>query len=348
MAIDNYRQLKHSQYQKGFRNGKTPCYDQITDGFGKARINNRSTSLVAIFRPSQSTRFYTSPGLYHSDSSPVFQDRLSWYHQDFARQSEHQRCSGSGQAAALYHSSKSSAEDAKKNIFQGLLAAIFNYARDCGLIKTSGSRICSIDSTGMENHYVSRHFLQRKSRRTNKYRKWTKLTAVCDNHSHLIASAVISTGPSTDCHYLRPAVTQAVKNISIGTLLADSGYDAEYNHRLCREEFGIRSTVIQINNRGLKYGRISGKHRRCMQQRFPVASYRKRWQVESVFSRFKRRLGGALTARTNESRTAECLLRVLTYNLMIVLFTLKRTLFVNVFYKAISNLRFQIYLKCTI
>ena len=216
-----------------------------------------------------------------------------------------------------------------------MLAAIFDYARDCRLIKSSGSHICSIDSTGMENHYVSRHFLQRKGRRTDKYRRWTKLTVVCDNPSHLIASAVISTGPSTDCHYLKPAVTQAIRNIPIDTLLADSGYDAEYNHQLCRDEFGIRSTVIPVNDRNLKYGRTSGQNRRRMKQHFPAASYRKRWHVESVFSRFKRRLGNALTARTNESRTVECLLRVLTYNLMVVLFTLKRTIFTNVFYRAI-------------
>ncbi len=216
-----------------------------------------------------------------------------------------------------------------------MLAAIFDHARDCGLVKTNGSHVCSIDSTGMENHYVSRHYLRRKGRRTEKYRRWTKLTAVCENQSYLIASAVVSIGPSTDCHYLRPAVTEAIKNIHIDTLLADSGYDSEYNHRLCREEFGIRSTIIQVNDRGIKYGQVGGTNRRRMRARFPVAVYRKRWHVESVFSRLKRRLGNTLTARTNESRTFECLLRVLTYNLMIVLFTLKRALLINVFYKAI-------------
>jgi transposase len=205
-----------------------------------------------------------------------------------------------------------------------LLAKIFDYARQCRLIKATGSHICSIDSTGMENHYVSRHFLRRKGRRTDKYRKWIKLTVVCENQSYLIASAIVSTGPSTDCHYLKPAVKQAVKHVSIDTLLADSGYDAEYNHQFCRDEFGIRSTVIQVNDRGLKYSRTGGKYRRRMKQCFPAASYRKRWHVESVFSRFKRRLGNALTARKNESRTSECLLRVLTYNLMIVLFTFKK------------------------
>jgi transposase len=206
-----------------------------------------------------------------------------------------------------------------------MLAKIFDYARECCLIKTTGSHICSIDSTGMENHYVSRHFLRRKGRRTEKYRRWTKLTVVCENQSHLIAAAIVSMGPSTDCQYLKPSVTQAVRNISIDTLLADSGYDSEYNHQLCREEFKIRSSVIKVNDRGLKYGRISGTNRKRMRQRFPVASYRKRWHVESVFSRFKRRLGNVLTARKNESRTCECLLRVLTYNLMVVLLTFQKS-----------------------
>lgn len=157
------------------------------------------------------------------------------------------------------------------------------------------------------------------------------------NQSYLIAAAVLSTGPSTDCHYLRPAVTQAVKNISIDTLLADSGYDAEYNHQLCREEFGIRSPIIRVNDRNLKYGQTGGRNRVRMKKRFPSVQYRKRWHVESVFSRFKRRLGSALTARADESRICECLLRVLTYNLMVVLFTLKRALFTNVFYRAMSK-----------
>ncbi|MBU1517503.1 MAG: transposase [Planctomycetes bacterium] len=325
MTISNSRTTKNNLYSKGFQNGKTASYDQIANNIGKNSPENRSGGFVAILQSAKSARFHTSPGIYDIDTSSVFQDRLSRHNQNSTRASKYQRCSRSDQAASLYHSAKGSAEDAKKNIFQDLLATIFDYARDCRLIKTSGSHICSIDSTGLENHYISRHFLQRKGRRTAKYRKWTKLTAVCENQSYLIVSAIVSAGPSTDCHYLKPAVQQAAKHVSIDTLLADSGYDAEYNHQLCREEFGIRSTVIPVNDRNLRYGRTGGQHRRRMKQRFPAASYRKRWHIESVFSRFKRRLGNALAARTNESRTCECLLRVLTYNLMIVLFSFKKS-----------------------
>ena len=334
MAISNNNVTVCNQYWKGFHYDKTSFHDQIATGLGKAGIENCSRSTAAIFRSSQPTRFHTGSGFCHSCTSPILQDRLSRHNQDSRRASKYQRYPQTDQAAALHNPSKGPTKDVKKNIFQGMLAKIFDYARHCQLIKTDSSHICSIDSTGLENNYVSRHFLQRKGRRTEKYRKWTKLTVVCENQSHLIASALISMGPDTDCRYLKPAVTEAIKNISIDTLLADAGYDAEYNHQLCHKEFGIRSAIIQVNDRGLKYGRINGKYRRRMRLRFPIISYRKRWHIESVFSRFKRRLGNTLTARTNESRTCEGLLRVLTYNLMIVLFTLKRALFINVFYKA--------------
>ncbi len=326
MAISNNKATICNQHWKGFQNGKTSCYDQIANSFGKNGLENCSTGPATILRPSKSARFHTSPDICNPDTTSVFQDRLPRHNQNSPRASKYQGCSRPDQAASLYHHPKGSTEDAKKNTFQGMLAAIFDYAREYRLIKTSRSHVCSIDSTGMENHYVSRHFFRRKGCRTAKYRKWTKLTAVCENRSYLIVSAIVSTGPSTDCHYLKPAVEQAAKHVSIDTLLADSGYDAEYNHQLCREEFGIRSTVIQVNDRNLKYGCTGGRHRRRMKQRFPAASYRKRWHIESVFSRFKRRLGNALTARKNESRASECLLRVLTYNLMVVLFTFKKSI----------------------
>jgi hypothetical protein len=59
-------------------------------------------------------------------------------------------------------------------------------------------------------------------------------------------------------------------------------------------------------------------YRREMRRRFPRALYRRRWHAESVFSRLKRRLGSALTARSGRSQRREILLRVLTYNLMIL------------------------------
>jgi hypothetical protein len=165
---------------------------------------------------------------------------------------------------------------------------------------------------------VSRHFLMRQGKRTQKYRRWTKLTIVCENGNHLIAGATVSTGPNNDAPWLAETTSQAVKHISIHRLLADCGFDSEKNHRYCREELGIASTVIAVNNRYYKGGSLQGHYRRQMKDHFPKLKYRQRWQVESVFSRFKRRLGYALRSHSHAARKVECLVRVLTYNLMIL------------------------------
>ena len=334
MAIIANRTTTYYRDWKGIQYGKATGYDQIAAGSGKTGPQNRPRGSTAIFRPAKPTRFYPATTIYHFGPSPVFSDRLSWNRQAAGGTHQDQGCTWSGQATALYNPSEGSPTDAKKNIFQGLLGSIFRQAKACGLIKPSSTYTCCIDSTGLENHYVSRHFLKRQGRKTRKYRRWKKLTVVCENKSYLIASAVVSSGPSTDCHYLEPAVKQAFEHIPITTLLADSGFDAEYNHELCRDKFRIRSTVIKVNDRNLKYSRTKGFFRRKMKERFPAKKYRQRWQIEAVFSRFKRRLGNTLTARTESSRTAECLLRVLTYNLMVVFINFKKSYFTSLFYRA--------------
>ena len=167
----------------------------------------------------------------------------------------------------------------------------------------------------MENHHVSRHYLNR-NRRSNRYRRWVKLTVVSDNASHLITGSTVGKGPSNDCVYLPEAISQAASHLPIKVLLADAGYDSENNHRFCREELGIPSTVIPVNKRNRKNGGVVGRYRQQMAKKFPKAKYHQRWQVESVMSRMKRRLGSALRSRSNEARTSECRLLVLTYDLM--------------------------------
>ena len=100
-------------------------------------------------------------------------------------------------------------------------------------------------------------------------------------------------------------------------MLADKGYDAEHNHALCRQELGIRSTVIPLNPRNAS-GPPKGRYRRMMHDHFPNRQYRQRVQAESGFSRHKRRLGSALTARNEPNQFTELLIRTITHNIMIL------------------------------
>lgn len=169
----------------------------------------------------------------------------------------------------------------------------------------------------------------RQGKRTNKYRRWTKLTIVADNQTHLIAAADVSLGPNNDSPLLPDAVRQAVEHIPIKRLLGDAGYDSEDNHRICRKELDIPSTVIPVNIRNRKCDTIKGRYRNQMKKHFPKRIFGNRWQVESVFSRFKRKLGYALRATTEQSRSIECLVRVLTYNLMILYLLFKKSVLIS-------------------
>jgi hypothetical protein len=156
-------------------------------------------------------------------------------------------------------------------------------------------------------------------------RTWPKLTLVAHTASHLIASSVLSTGPSQDAPLFEPAMLRASWHVDVDRLLADGGYDSEANHRLAREGLGVRSTVINLNRRGKGAGRrpsprkwAKTRYRRQMYRRFHRRKYGQRWQAESVISRLKRRLGSALRARSDAARERESELRVFTHNLMIL------------------------------
>ena len=95
-------------------------------------------------------------------------------------------------------------------------------------------------------------------------------------------------------------------------LLTDAGYDAEWIHRVCREEWGVQSLIKPIVYR--KDGLLGGRWRSQMTpQRLKRQGYGRRWHVESFMSALKRRCGAALTARSQSNILKEAALRVLTY-----------------------------------
>jgi transposase len=182
-----------------------------------------------------------------------------------------------------------------------------------------------VDATGMESRHTSRYFFKRAGRKHHS-RLWTKLTIVCDTKSHFLTAATVSLGPANDAPQFRPAMAQASLGVTYDRVLADAAFDSEESHRYCREELGVRSTVIPLNrrNQGRKWPKT--RYRRQMVKRFrqkPAGSrhkrvYGQRWQAESAFSRHKRLLGSALRGKSDESRERECYLRVLTHNLMLL------------------------------
>jgi transposase len=203
-----------------------------------------------------------------------------------------------------------------------LLSAIFADAQSLRMIGSKEQ--AAIDSTGFESTHRSSHYAWRMGRRY-RMRKWPKITLVCHTRTHLIAVALMSVGPSQDSPLFEEALYKAVWHLDIDCLLADGGYDAEHNHVLAREGLGIRSTVINVNPRGRAASNAirrrrwaKAKYRRQMCRRFHKRVYGQRWQIESVISRLKRRLGSALHGRSDAAKERDCHMKILTHDLMVL------------------------------
>ena len=201
------------------------------------------------------------------------------------------------------------------SLFHALQRQVWQTAEQLGLVEERPTGI--VDATGLEARHVSRYYVWRTGYRHFRRRRWPKLTLVGDEHTHLIAGSWVSWGPSQDSPQFTPVVRQAAKLVHWDRVIADTAYDGEHNHVLCREKLGIRSTIIPLNRRNNRKWPPT-RYRRQMKRRFFKQIYRRRWQIESLISRHKRILGSTLRARLVQTQKQECYLRVLTHNLMIL------------------------------
>ena len=184
----------------------------------------------------------------------------------------------------------------------------------------------ALDGTGLDSRYASRHYARRNSSKRFSMRRFTLLAVACHTQSHLIIAAEVAVGPTNESPFFADLVGEAGQHAVWDRLLADAAYDSEANHAVARDWYAVRATVIPLNRRGNGRRWPQTKYRRQMVRRFrkrPKGSrhrrvYGQRWQAESVFSRNKRLLGSALRGCSDESRERECLLRVLTHNLMLL------------------------------
>lgn len=209
----------------------------------------------------------------------------------------------------------------QKKTLDRLMHDIIRLAIGTKMMKKSVA-LSAIDSTGFESHHVSTYFVRRRGRtehpyQTTTYSRFPKVGIIVDCRSYMVLSGVPSLGPSPDIIHYRVAITEALKRVTLKILTADAGYDAEHAHVFARKEHGIRSIIP--NRVGRPTTKLpSGKYRKIMATRFNKALYGQRWQIETINSVIKRRLGSFLRARTYWSQMHEMMLRLFTYNVMVV------------------------------
>lgn len=192
------------------------------------------------------------------------------------------------------------------------------------------TQLAAIDSSGFESGQVSPYFVRRKTRcskrlknplyQTMKYTRFPKLHAVCDCRTHIVIDVLPTRGPTPDVHQLtrvmRPRSTHRIERLA-----ADAGYDSESNHVYVREILGIDTLIPPRHGRPSKRKDYlpPTKYRREMKQNFDARTYGQRWQIETVFSMIKRRLGCTIREKSYHAQNRAMRLLAFTHNCMILL-----------------------------
>jgi hypothetical protein len=182
--------------------------------------------------------------------------------------------------------------------------------------------LAAADSTGFSLDHASRYFITRRTRapavgRTAKYRRFAKLAVIVDCESHLILATHRGMGPRPDVDELRPLLSGMCSNVLPERLVADGGYDSQYNHRLLREQYGVESIIPALLGRPTT-ALPTDRWRWLMAVALDEEAYGQRWQVETVMSMLKRHQGAALRSRSYQARRREMGLAAVTHNIMIV------------------------------
>jgi hypothetical protein len=191
----------------------------------------------------------------------------------------------------------------------------------------------SIDSTYLDTHHQSRHYVYRcrpqagdaprstAARQAARVAKIPKLSLAVDVATHLIVAARTQVGMSGDHRDFPPLLRQACARVrNVTTVLADRGYDSHANHVVAREELGVCS-LIRAKARRPGTQAAASDYRKAMECALAGSqagkTFGQRAQVETVNSMIKRNLGDSLRAKSESARAMEQLLRVITHNLMI-------------------------------
>lgn len=182
----------------------------------------------------------------------------------------------------------------------------------------------AVDSTGLDCGHASRYYIRRrngaaKQWQTVAYSRYAKLEAAFDCSSHLMIGVLVGRGPRPDADRFVPLLDATLANVQVASALADAGYDSEPNHRYARETRGVRSFIPATIGRPTSK-LPTGHYRRRMKQRLDkhYGRYGQRWQAETGFSMFKRRLSSSVNGRSYWSQCRDLLLMAITYNIMLV------------------------------
>jgi hypothetical protein len=132
-----------------------------------------------------------------------------------------------------------------------------------------------------------------------------KLAIAVNSGCHLILSAKVCIGNGSDAPDFDDLLYRAWRRARVAVVVADAGYDSEANHRIAREDMGVRSIISPGIGRPTSKP-PTGRWRRHMAKRMMRKAdqkhYGQRAQSETVHSMLKRNQGAAVRRRPSVRR----------------------------------------------
>jgi hypothetical protein len=197
------------------------------------------------------------------------------------------------------------------------------------------------DSTCFEQRHRSRHYERRCRRigltpgakfgqntavsadhaRARELRRMPKLALAGASACHLVLAVRVHLGGGSDAPDFKPLLRDSCRRAPVKTVVTDSGYDSEENHRHARHDRGVRSIIPPGVGRPTTKPPAS-YWRRHMHGRFGRSAdrrlYGQRAQIETIHSMIKRNLNDQLRSRLKPRRRAEMFFRAVVHNIMLV------------------------------
>ena len=152
----------------------------------------------------------------------------------------------------------------------------------------------AVDATGFGYGQASYYYTKKYKLR----RKFLKISICADTTNQVVCSAKIRHKRCNDTVDFVPLLERASRTASIGTIVADRGYDSEWNH-VSAEKLGVARCIIRPRYEGLQVWKTSGSHRKMMKRHFDWDLYHQRSKVETIFSVVKRMFGDCIKMHSN-------------------------------------------------
>ena len=202
---------------------------------------------------------------------------------------------------------KFAGKDSVLEVLDGMLATLAKAIDDAD---DSTCKEAAMDATGLETSCASAHY---KARSGRKRRGFLKVSVVVMSDTLIPAAMVFNFGPGNDKTPARQLLPKAKATIQPDLLYAYAGYDAEWVHEFCNEEWQTFSVINPVKH---KEGTLNGVYRSQMTKKnLKKLGYGRRWLVESYMAGLKRTTGSTLNAHTRRGMKVEAGMKVLAYAL---------------------------------